>query len=132
MTPELLWLALSALFLLVCWFPYIVNRSLVRGPARALGNPREDDKPQDDWAQRAQKAHYNGVENLVVMATLVLIANAAKITSETTILLVQVYFWARIAHYVVFTAGIPYIRTLTFFVGWLVTAWMGLIVVGVI
>ena len=132
MTPELYWLALSALFLLICWLPYILNRSQVRGLARAMGNPRDDDRPQAAWAMRAQKAHYNGVENLVVMATIVLIANAAKISSSTTVMLVQVYFWARIAHYLVFAAGIPYARTLTFFVGWLATAWMGLIVIGVL
>ena len=132
MTPELYWLALSAIFLLICWLPYIVNRSLVRGAARALGNPRDDDKPQSGWAVRAQKAHQNGVENLVVMATLVIVAHLAKISSSTTILMVQLYFWARIAHYVVFTIGIPYARTLAFFVGWLSTAWFALAILGLV
>lgn len=132
MTPELYWLALSAIFLLVCWFPYIVNRSLVRGPARALGNPRPDDEPHSPWADRAQRAHQNGVENLVVMATLVIVAHLAKISSSTTVLMVQLYFWARIAHYVVFTIGIPYARTLTFFLGWIATAWFALAILGVV
>ena len=132
MTPELYWLALSAIFLLVCWLPYVMDRSLVRGLPRALGNPRDDDKPQSGWAVRAQKAHQNGVENLVVMATLVIVAHLAKISTSTTILMVQVYFWARISHYVVFTAGIPYIRTLTFFAGWVATAWFALAILGLV
>ena len=33
-----------------------------------------------------------------------------------------VYFWARLAHYVVYTMGIPVARTLTFTVGWLAQA----------
>jgi len=132
MTPELYWLALSAVFLLVCWLPYIMDRTLVRGLPRALGNPRDDDKPQSAWAVRAQKAHQNGVENLVVMATLVIVAHLAKISTSTTVLMVQVYFWARIAHFVVFTAGVPYVRTLTFFAGWVATAWIALAILGLV
>jgi uncharacterized MAPEG superfamily protein len=38
------------------------------------------------------------------------------------VLACAVYFWARLAHYVVYTAGIPVARTLAFTVAWLATA----------
>jgi uncharacterized MAPEG superfamily protein len=65
-----------------------------------------------------KSAHYNAVENLVVFATLVLVLNAAKISNETTVLACQIYFWARLVHYVVYTAGIPWVRTLSFALSW--------------
>ena len=71
------------------------------------------------WAERMKKAHYNGVENLVVFAALVLVANAAGVSNETTTLACTVYFWARVAHYVCYTFAIPWLRTLAFAVAWL-------------
>ena len=35
-----------------------------------------------------------------------------------TIMACTVYFWARLVHYVVYTAGIPWVRTLSYAVGW--------------
>ena len=116
MTSELtilLWVTtMTALF----WAPYILNRVMVLGIVDGMGYP-QDPKPQAPWAQRAQKAHYNAVENLVVFAALVLIANAVNITNETTVLACQIYFWARLVHYVVYTFGIPWVRTLAFATG---------------
>ena len=74
------------------------------------------------WAQRAKKAHYNAVENLVVFAAAVLSLNALGVSNDTTILACNVYFWARVVHFVVYTAGVPWLRTLSFVVGWLCTA----------
>jgi uncharacterized MAPEG superfamily protein len=100
------------------WIPYILNTITVRGLMDAVGYP-EDPKPLAPWAERMKKAHYNSVENLVVFATLVLVANAAGISNETTVLVCQVYFWARVVHVVAYTMGIPWVRTLAFAVGWL-------------
>ena len=64
-------------------------------------------------------AHYNGVENLVVFAALVLIANAAGITNETTVLACEIYFWARLVHLLLYTFAVPWGRTLAFAVAWM-------------
>lgn len=118
MTSELMsltWvLALSA----VMWVPYIINTVMVQGLKDAVGYP-ENPKPLAPWAQRMKKAHYNAVENLVVFAALVLLLNAAGISNETTVLMCNVYFWARLLHFIVYAAGIPWLRTLSFTVGWL-------------
>ena len=46
-------------------------------------------------------------------------ARVLGISTSTTKSAVVVYFFARLAHYVVYTAGIPAARTLTFTAGWL-------------
>ena len=63
-------------------------------------------------------AHYNAVENLVVFAALVLVANAVGAKSEATALACVIYFWARVAHLLAYTFAIPWVRTIAFTVGW--------------
>lgn len=120
MTTELTMLTWVLVLNLVLWLPYILNQIMVQGLVEAVGYP-ENPKPLAPWAQRAKKAHYNAVENLVVFAAAVLMLNALGIGSETTALACTVYFWARVVHYVVYTAGIPWLRTLSFAVAWVAT-----------
>ncbi len=91
----------------------------------AVGYP-ENPAPLAPWAQRMKAAHYNSVENLVVFATLVIVAHAAGVSSGVTATAAMVYFWARVAYLFVYTFGIPWLRTITFAVGYaamLVFAW---------
>ena len=118
MTPELTTLTWVAALSAIMWIPYILNSIMVRGLGEAVGYP-EEPKPLAPWAERMKKAHYNSVENLVLFATLVLVANAASVSNDTTILMCQVYFWARIVHLVSYTLGIPWVRTLSFAAGWI-------------
>lgn len=114
MKPEVLWLTLTAMMTGLMFFPYILDRIAVRGLARTLGNPRPDDKPQHGWAQRAQRAHLNAVENLVVFAALVAAAQFTGISTHWTVLGCFLYFWGRLAHYLSYTVGVPVLRTLAF------------------
>lgn len=114
MKPEVLWLSLSAMMTGLMFIPYILDRIAVRGLMRTLGNPRPDDKPLHEWAQRAQRAHLNAVENLVVFATLVAAAQFTGISTHWTVLGCFLYFWARLAHYLSYTVGVPVLRTLSF------------------
>jgi uncharacterized MAPEG superfamily protein len=118
MTAELTTLTWVAAMSAIMWVPYILNTIMVRGLGDAVGYPAEP-KPLAPWAERMKKAHYNSVENLVLFATLVLIANAASVSNATTILMCQVYFWARVVHLVAYTLGIPWVRTLSFVAGWI-------------
>lgn len=117
MTPELTSLAWVAALSAIMWVPYILNTIAVRGLVDAVGYPAQP-KPLAAWAERLKKAHYNAVENLVLFATLVLVAHAAGISNETTVLVCKVYFWARVVHVVSYTLGIPWVRTLSFAAGW--------------
>ena len=121
MTSELMSLVWVTVLTALLWVPYILNTITVRGLMNAIGYP-EDPKPVSGWAQKLKCAHYNAVENLVVFATLVLVAHAAGISNETTVLACTVYFWARLVHAIAYTFAIPWVRTLGFFVGFLCQA----------
>jgi uncharacterized MAPEG superfamily protein len=118
MTSELTSLIWVAALTALLWIPYILNLIMVRGIVDAVGYP-EDPKPLAPWAARMKAAHYNAVENLVVFATVVLTLNAAGVSNETTVMACIVYFWARLAHYIVYAAGIPWLRTLSYAASWL-------------
>lgn len=116
MNPELQYLVWVTVLTAILWVPYILNRLAVRGILATVGYP-DSPKPQAPWAVRLQKAHGNAVENLVVFAALVLVANAAGISNETTVLAAQLYFWARLVHVVAYTLAWPWVRTLAFAAG---------------
>lgn len=117
MTRELMWLTLTIILTGVLWIPYILDRIMVRGLMGAMANPSRNDPPQSEWAQRLYFAHTNAVENLIVFAPLVLILDSQGINTEATAIACAVYFWARLAHILVYVAGIPVLRTLAFAVG---------------
>jgi uncharacterized MAPEG superfamily protein len=97
-----------------------------------MANPSRGDKPQAEWANRLMFAHDNAVENLIVFAPLVLILNAIDYSTKWTVLACAVYFWARVAHTIVYTLGIPVFRTLAFTVGFLAQAVLALAIFGVV
>jgi uncharacterized MAPEG superfamily protein len=117
MTPELTMLGWVLALTALMWIPYVLDRIRVQGLIDAVGYP-DDPKPPSPWAERARKAHYNAVENLVVFAAAVLALNAAGIGNDVTALACTVYFWVRLVHYIVYTAGIPWLRTLSYAAGW--------------
>ena len=117
MTRELFWLTLTVILTGLLCVPYILNRDMVRGLGGSMANPTRDAKPHAAWATRLMFAHDNAVENLVIFAPLVLILNAIDYSSKWTVLACAVYFWARVAHLIVYTMGLPVFRTLAFTVG---------------
>ena len=121
MKTELFYLALVTAFTGLLWVPYILDRLAVRGLIDAVGYP-ETPKPQSAWAQRLLKAHANAVENLVVFATLVLLANAVGIANPAIGTAAIVYFWARVIHATAYTFAVPWVRTLAFTVGFFAQA----------
>jgi uncharacterized MAPEG superfamily protein len=122
MTRELFWLALTVIVTGLLWIPYVVNRAQVRSLSGAMANPSRGDKPLAPWATRLMFAHDNAVENLVIFAPLVLILNAIDYSTTWTVLACAVFFWARVAHIIVYTLGLPVFRTAAFTVGFLAQA----------
>ena len=117
MPKELLWLTWTVVLTGILWIPYILDRIMVRGLMGAMANPMSKDEPQSLWAQRLMRAHTNAVENLVIFAALVLTLQALHHSTATTVIACAVFFYARLAHAVVYTLGIPVLRTLAFAVG---------------
>jgi uncharacterized MAPEG superfamily protein len=122
MSRELFWLTLTVIFTGLMWVPYVLDRIMQRGLMGAMANPSPGDTPQSPWAQRLQAAHVNAVENLVIFAALVLILDDMQHSTMSTAIACAVYFWARLAHALVYVLGIPVLRTLAFAVGFLAQA----------
>ena len=119
MTTELYWLTLTVLMTALFWVPYILDRLAVRGIWPALSDTQpEGGGPHSLWAQRAIRAHENGVENLAIFVPAVLIAHLLNISTPATRIAVIVYFGARLIHFLVYVAAVPVVRTLAFAVGW--------------
>jgi len=116
MTTELLYLVLVTTLTAVMWIPYILNTILVRGIADAVGYP-ENPKPIAPWAVKMKAAHANAVENLVVFAALALSAHALNISNDATATACMIYFWARFVHWLAYTLAVPWVRTITFVIG---------------
>lgn len=129
MTMELMYLTWVSLFTGVMWVLYVLNLIGVRGLMDAVGYP-ENPLPLSPWADRMKKAHSNAVENLVVFAPLVLVVHLTGTSNEMTALACMIYFWARVTHYVVYTFGIPLVRTLSFAVGFACQMFLGLTALG--
>jgi uncharacterized MAPEG superfamily protein len=122
MSTELYWLTLTALMTALFWLVYILDRMTQRGVIGTLTSTQpETGGGHSPWAQRAMRAHQNAVENLVIFAPLVLIAHMLQVSTPATRAATVVYFFARLAHFIVFSAGIPMGRTLAFTAGWLAT-----------
>lgn len=117
MTTELKYLALAAAWNAVIWIPYILNMISVRGLKEAVGYP-DNPAPMAAWAERLKAAHYNAVENLVLFAAVILVADAAGIVNDATAASAVVFFWARVVHTISYTFAVPWVRTLSFAVGW--------------
>jgi uncharacterized MAPEG superfamily protein len=118
MSREIHWLALTLGATLLFWIPYVLNRMLVRGIGGTLANPSPNDVPLAPWAQRAKAAHANAIENLAVFAPAALAVAALHLGDQTTAAACALYFYSRLVHFLVYTAGIPGIRTLAFCGGW--------------
>jgi uncharacterized MAPEG superfamily protein len=114
MSNELFWLVLTVAMTGLMWLPYILDRIMVRGLIGAMANPSPNDKAQSPWARRLMAAHTNAVENLIVFAPLVLTARALSIATAVTAFACTLHLWSRLAHVVVYTLGIPVLRTLSF------------------
>ena len=76
--------------------------------------------------QRMHRLTANMQENLVLFAIAVLAANAAGVSNETTVMGASIFFYARVAHAIVYAFGWPMIRPLFYFAGLYGTVIIGL------
>ena len=132
MTRELFWLTLTVIMTGLLWIPYMINRYQVRGLSGVLANPSRSDKPHAGWASRLMFAHDNAVENLIIFAPLVLILAEIDYSTKWTVYACAVYFWARLAHLIVYTMGLPVFRSVAFTVGFLAQAVLALAIFKVV
>ena len=120
-TSELYSLTVISTATALMWVPYVAARMTTLGVTRAIGIPGPNYPADAPWADRARRAHLNAIENITVFAPLVLVAAIADVSTKATVLSAQIYVAARLAHYVIYTAGIPVVRTIAFLVGAIAT-----------
>lgn len=116
------YLVFSALLMLLQWTPYIVNRLFVWGPVAFLNNypegfPATEPEPPL-WAQRAKRAHLNMVETFPAFAVAVLIAGQTANVDPATVIYAAVFFYSRLVYTLVYSLGIPFLRTPSYLVSW--------------
>jgi uncharacterized MAPEG superfamily protein len=110
MTPELVYLLWSAVLTVVLVVIAVLGAMQQLGLPKLAGN--RDHMPEiTGWAGRAERAHRNMLESLVLFAVLVLLARALNISNSMTVLGAQLFFWGRVAHAVLYIAGISWVRT---------------------
>ena len=115
----LYWLGLTGVMTALFWMPYVLNRFVVLGIWGSMQNPAPGDNERlAAWAQRTRHAYANAVENLAVFVTLVLVAHGLGVSTQGAVVLAaQIYFWARLVHFVVYAMGLPGLRTVAFLAG---------------
>jgi len=110
MTPELMYLVWSAVLTLVLVVIAVGGATLQVGLPTLAGN-REGLPEMTGWAGRAARAHRNMLENLILFAVLVLVAHIISVHNPMTLLGAQLFFWGRVAHAIIYIAGLPWLRT---------------------
>lgn len=110
MPIELKLLVWSVALTLVQMVIAVLGAMLLVGLPALAGN-RDNLPAVGGWAGRAQRAHRNMLESLLLFAALVLVAQVAGKLNATTALGAQLFFWGRLAYAGVYLAGIPWLRT---------------------
>jgi uncharacterized MAPEG superfamily protein len=76
----------------------------------ALGN-RDDLPDASAIAARADRAAKNMIENLVLFVAIVAAARFANAPADRVTLGVTIFFWARVAYFFIYLAGVKALRT---------------------
>lgn len=115
MTPDLTLLLWSVALTFVQVLVAVLGANTQVSLATLVAN-REAAIDLTGWAGRAQRAHRNMLESLPLFIALVLIAHIAGREQGMTLLGAQLFFWGRVAHWIIYLAGIPWLRTLAWVV----------------
>lgn len=132
MKPELVYLLLTAILTGVLWIPVVIGYVTSRGVPDDASYQVAPTSPLPPWVNRANRAHLNAVENFAPFAAVVLVAQAAGVSTPTTVACAAVYFYARLAHAIVHISGIGLLkaRTILFTVAWIAFLTYAIVVLG--
>jgi uncharacterized MAPEG superfamily protein len=123
MSPDLKYLLFSLILTFVQMLVAVTFANFAVGLPALAGN-REGLGDLPGIGGRAKRAHLNMLENIVLFAALVLIAAVAGKANATTAMGAMIFFWGRVAYAVIYVAGIPWLRT----VSWVVSV-VGMIMI---
>lgn len=110
MTPMLTYLVWAAILTFVQML-LAVLLTLGQVDLPTLADNREGLGEVSGMAGRAQRAHRNMLESLVLFAILAIVAHLSQRVNATALLGAQIFLGARLAYAIVYVAGIPWLRT---------------------
>jgi uncharacterized MAPEG superfamily protein len=110
MSSELTLLIWSVALTFIQMLVAVSGATLQFGLPDLAGN-RESLPPATSWAGRAQRAHRNMLENLVLFAVLVLVTEITNKNNAMTGFGAQLFFWARVIYAAIYVVGLPWLRT---------------------
>ncbi len=115
MSPDLKYLLFSVILAFVQVLIAVMLANQVVGLPTLAGN-REGLPEMTGMAGRAKRAHLNMLESMVLFSALVLIAAVGQKANTNTALGAMIFFWARLAYAIVYLIGVPWLRTVVWFV----------------
>ena len=116
MTIELTMLVYAAALLLVLIVVQATSGILAQGVPAMAGN-RDDLPPPKPFQARTRRLVDNHREGLTLFAPLILAAAVAHVSNGSTVLGAQLFFYARLAHAILYLLGVPWVRALAWAVG---------------
>lgn len=116
MSTELLMLATAGSFILLLTLIQGTRNILALGLVTAAGN-QHDIAPWSGWNDRLNRAIRNQIEAMSIFAPILLCVEIANLNNETTAMGAQIFVITRVAHAVVYTAGVPWVRTTAWAIG---------------
>ena len=110
MTPDLVLLVFAVLLTFILVVIAVLGAMMQVGLPPLAGN-REGLPEITGWAGRAARAHRNMLESLVLFVALVLVAHISNRGNAMSLLGEEIFVWARLAHAIIYIAGVPWLRT---------------------
>ena len=133
MTATLTYVVYSAI---LTWVAYIVGSTVrnklwtIKGYMVGMGNrdDRDTAMPPTVLSRRIDRASSNQIESFLTFAALAITAHVAGVDNEQVAAGAMLYFWARIVYLLLYYAGVPYVRTLV----WFVSVWGQIMIIRVL
>jgi uncharacterized MAPEG superfamily protein len=112
---------LVVLSVVLTWITLMTASALKIRPWTAAGRPlgfgNREVMPEPSLAAgRADRASKNTLENFVMFMAAIAAAKWAGVADDRLVAAAQLFFWSRVAYFLVYVAGIRYVRTV---------AWVG-------
>lgn len=116
MTTELTMLVWSAALLLVLILIQATAGISAQG-LMPMAGPRDGLPQPTGFQARTLRVVDNHREGLTLFAPLIIVAALAHVSTSWTVLGAELFFWGRLAHAVLYLAGVPMVRPLAWGVG---------------
>lgn len=116
MTTELMMLAYTTALLLLLIVIQASVGTMAQGLTKMAG-PRDDLGPPTVFQLRTKRVVDNHREGLLIFAPLILILALSDISTGTTALAAQVFFYSRVLHAILYLAAVPWVRPVPWAIG---------------